>query len=80
MKYVYANYMFYREGDGTISQNKYIRAVMEDGHDQMILAAPFFALTDYLAAGNQIGPAPELQVMQTNLDAIPQANQQATSS
>jgi hypothetical protein len=79
MRYVYAAYMYYREGDGTISQNKYIRAVMEDGHDAMILAAPFFALQDYLAAGNEIAPSPQPEIMQSNLDAIPQAKQTTSS-
>jgi len=80
MKYIYANYMYYREGDGTITKDKYIRAVMEDGHDAMIVASQFFALKDYLDAGGTIAPSPAPEVMQTNLDAIPQANQQTTSN
>jgi len=78
MRYVYASYMYYREGDGTVTKDKYIRAVMEDGHDAMILASQFFALKDYLDAGNEIGPSPQPEVMQSNLDAISQAKQQAT--
>jgi hypothetical protein len=79
MKYVYASYMYYRDGDGTVTRDKYIRAIMEDGHDQMILAAQFFALQDYLAAGGTIAPSPDPEPMQSNLDAIPQTNPQATT-
>jgi hypothetical protein len=68
MAYVYATYMYYREGDGTITKDKYIRAIMEDGHDTMILAAPFFMLQDYLNAGGTIAPSPDPEPMPENIE------------
>jgi len=62
--------MYYRESDGTVTKDKYIRAILEDGSDIMILSAPFWMLTDYLQSGGEIAPAPEPEIIQTNLEMV----------
>jgi hypothetical protein len=79
MKIIYATYMYYREGDGTVTRDKYIRAIMEDGHDQMIVASQFFALKDYLDAGGTIAPSPDPEPRPENLEMVRTAQQQATT-
>jgi hypothetical protein len=73
MKYIYATYMYYREGDGTVTKDKYIRAIMEDGHDAMIVASQFFALKEYLDSGGEIAPSPEPEPIPNNLEMVRKA-------
>jgi hypothetical protein len=67
MQFIHAQYLAYRDSDGSTSVDKYIRAIMIDGHDIMILAAPFFALKDYIDAGGEILPPEPIVPMQINL-------------
>jgi hypothetical protein len=67
MQFIHAQYLAYRDSDGTLSSDKYIRAIMADGHDIMILAAPFYALTDFIAGGGEILPPEPVVPMQVNL-------------
>jgi hypothetical protein len=70
MKYVYATYMYYREADGSVTKDKYIRAIMDDGHDAMIVASQFFALKDFLDAGGTIAPSPDPEPKLENLALV----------
>ena len=68
MKIIHAQYQIYREADGTPTTDKYIRAILEDGYDTMILAKPFFALKEYLDSGAQVLMAPEAEINHVNLE------------
>ncbi len=70
MKVIHAAYHVYREADGTLTKDKFIRCIMDDGFDTMILARQFFLLKEYLDAGKEVFAAPEPEVMQVNLDMV----------
>ena len=71
MKIIHAQFLAYRDSDGELSTDKYIRAIMDDGHDLMILAKPFIALRDYLENGGEVLQAePIVEVNHVNLEMV----------